>query len=402
MTTVPGRRFTALVAAGGLLLAACAGGSGAGSGGDTGSGGGGAAPLAPVESGAREDVPSALDQIDDPALPEPLVAPSRVTSGGPPPDGIPAIDEPTFQPASDVDWIADDEPVIALDLGGEQRAYPVQVLIWHEIVNDTVGDVPVAVTYCPLCNSALAFEREVGDRLLSFGTSGLLYLSALVMYDRQTESLWSQVESRAIAGVLTGEELTTIPVQTVTWRQWSTQFPSGWVLSRDTGHERDYGSNPYAGYDNPDGSPFLFDEEPDPRLPPMTRVLGVDWNDESVAVVLEELTEAGVSRLTLGGEPVTAWSVPGLASALDAATVADGYSVGATGVFDPRVDGRELTFEPAEDEQFRDAETDSRWSLTGRAVAGPLEGEQLRSVPHLDTFWFAWAASQPDTTIGTP
>ena len=134
----------------------------------------------------------------------------------------------------------------------------------------------------------------------------------------------------------------------------------------------------------------------------MTRVLGVDWNDESVAVVLEELTEAGVSRLTLGGEPVTAWAVPGLASPLDAGTVADGYSVGATGVFDPRVDGRELTFEPADDEQFRDTETDSRWSLTGRAVAGPLAGEQLRSVPHLDTFWFAWAASRPGTTIGTP
>ncbi len=393
MTRTSDGRITAIVTVSTLLLAACGGGS------RTGDDRAGAVVQDAVEAGEREDVPSALDQIDDPALPDPLVDPAEVTSGGPPPDGIPAIDEPKFEQASEVDWIADDEPVLALEIDGEQRAYPVQVLIWHEIVNDTLAGVPVSVTYCPLCNSALAFDRRVGDRLLTFGTSGLLYLSALVMYDRQTESLWSQIESRSIAGVLAGKTLDTIPVQTVAWEQWRSQFPAGSVLSRDTGHTRDYGSNPYAGYDNPDGTPFLFSGEPDPRLEPMTRVLGVERGGESVAVVLEELTSIGVTRLTVGDEPLTAWAVPGLASPLDAGTVADGYSVGATGVFDPRVDDRELTFEPTDAGRFRDTETGSTWSLTGQAVDGRLKGEQLRTVSHLDTFWFAWAASQPDTTI---
>jgi hypothetical protein len=173
--------------------------------------------LEAVAGSAREDVPSALDRIDDPALPPPLVDPARVVSGGPPPDGIPPIDRPRFQPARDVDWLADDEPVLAPAIGSPGRAYPVRILIWHEIVNDTIGERPVAITYCPLCNSALGFDRRLGERVLTFGTSGKLYLSDLVMYDRQTESLFSQIEGRAIAGVLAGVELDRVPVQTVTW-----------------------------------------------------------------------------------------------------------------------------------------------------------------------------------------
>ncbi len=168
-----------------------------------------------------------MDQIDDPELPTPLVDPARVISGGPPPDGIPPIDEPRFVRAEDVDWLTPDEPVLAPAIGETARAYPVQILIWHEIVNDTIDGQPVAITYCPLCNSALGFDRRLGDRVLTFGTSGSLYLSDLVMYDRQTESLFSQLEGRAIAGVLTGSELDRVPVQTVTWAQWQQANPEG-------------------------------------------------------------------------------------------------------------------------------------------------------------------------------
>jgi Protein of unknown function (DUF3179) len=219
-------------------------------------------PQVPVSP--REDVPAALTDPNADGLPAPLVDTGRLLSGGPPPDGIPAIDRPRFLRAADVDFLDPVEPVLVLELGGEERAYPVQILIWHEIVNDTVGGIPVAVTYCPLCNSALAFDRRAAGRVLDFGTSGMLYNSDLVMYDRQTRSLWPQIQGRAVAGVLTGTTLTPYVVSTVSWGEWRAAHPGDWVLSRDTGHRRDYGRNPYTGYDQPDGSPFAFDGNPRP------------------------------------------------------------------------------------------------------------------------------------------
>jgi len=356
--------------------------------------------LEEVRGSPREDVPSALARIDDPALPAPLVDPARVVSGGPPPDGIPPIDEPRFQPAGEVDWLTDDEPVLAPAIGN--RAYPVRILIWHEIVNDTIGGRPVAITYCPLCNSALGFDRRLGDRVLTFGTSGKLYLSDLVMYDRQTESLWSQIKGRAIAGVLAGAELARVPVQTVTWAQWRAAHPDGWVLSRDTGVERDYGRNPYTGYDDPGSRPFLFDGEPDPRLPPKERVAALGGDSDPVAVPVAALTAAGVVEVEVAGRPVVVWSAGGLRSALDTGRIADGRTVGATGAFDPVVDGRRLNFRHDGPDRFVDTETGSTWTVLGEAVAGPLARARLTPVEHLDTFWFAWAAFHPTTRIASP
>jgi hypothetical protein len=392
-------RVLAGVGAAAMLLSAC---SAAGS----------STPEPPATSGAgtaldaseREDVPSALSQpLDHPSLPEPLVDPEDVVSGGPPPDGIPPVDDPVFLATGEVDFLAGDEPVVAIEVGGEHRAYPVQIMIWHEIVNDEIAGTPVSVTYCPLCNSALAFDRRLGDRLLTFGTSGKLYRSDLVMYDRQTESLWSQLEGRAIAGHLTGDVLARLPVQTVTWDQWREAHPDGQVLSRDTGVERDYGRNPYVGYDEAADDPFLFSGDPDPRLLPKERVLGLgDTDGEPTAIVLSDLAEQRVVELDVAGQPVVAWAVSGLRSALDTAEIDAGRQVGASGVFVPEAGGQRLTFSAAGPDTFTDAQTGSTWDVLGRAVDGPLEGEQLAPVGHVDTFWFAWAAFHPDTRMVDP
>ena len=357
-----------------------------------------------LDASVREDVPSALSQpLDDPSLPEPLVDPEDVVSGGPPPDGIPPVDDPVFLATGEVDFLAGDEPVVAIEVGGEHRAYPVQIMIWHEIVNDEIAGTPVSVTYCPLCNSALAFDRRLGDRVLTFGTSGMLYRSDLVMYDRQTESLWSQLEGRAIAGHLTGDVLARLPVQTVAWDQWREAHPDGQVLSRDTGAERDYGRNPYVGYDEAADDPFLFSGDPDPRLLPKERVLGLgDTDGEPTAIVLSDLAEQRVVELDVAGQPVVAWAVSGLRSALDTAEIDGGRQVGASGVFVPEAGGRRLTFSAAGPDTFTDGQTGSTWDVLGRAVDGPLAGEQLAPVGHVDTFWFAWAAFHPDTRLVDP
>jgi len=205
-----------------------------------------------------------------------LVPLDEVVAGGPAPDGIPAIDRPAFVPPGTADgWLRPKEPVLALDINGDARAYPLQILMWHEIVNDTVGDKPVVVTYCPLCNSGLVFERVVNGVTLGFGTSGKLYKSDLVMYDRQSHSLWSQMEGQAIVGERTGVRLTLVPANTIAFDDWKATYPGGKVLSRETGHQRRYGMNPYESYDEASRRPFHFEGRPDGRWPPKERVVGI-------------------------------------------------------------------------------------------------------------------------------
>jgi hypothetical protein len=352
-----------------------------------------------IPAGPREDTPSALDDMGDPSFPPPLVDPSEIRSGGPPPDGIPSIDDPAFQPTAEVDWLAPTEPVLLLEVGDEARVYPVQIMTWHELVNDTFGDVPVTVSYCPLCNSAVAYIREAEGRVLDFGTSGRLLHSSLVMYDRQTESLWSHFTGQAVIGTLTGAQLDTLPVSTVSWETVRTAHPDALVLSRDTGFSRDYGRNPYPGYDDVDRPPFLFDGEVDGRLAAQTRVVSVRGATESVVVVQEDLFDRRVVAFTVDGRERVALLEPGTASALDAVRIDDGRDVGAVGVFDPVVDGRTLGFRPDPSGGFIDDRTGSTWDILGRAIAGPLAGTRLAPVEHLDTFWFAIGAFEPDTRI---
>ncbi|WP_419943802.1 DUF3179 domain-containing protein [Candidatus Poriferisodalis sp.] len=335
-------------------------------------------------------------------LPEPLVAPNDILSGGPPPDGIPPIEAPEFERASDVEYVQAQEAVVTITVNGDARAYPVQVMIWHEIVNDTIGGEPVTVTYCPLCNTAIAYHRQLGDRILDFGTSGKLYNSALVMYDRQTESLWTHFTGQAIAGTLTGAQLELIPMATIAFETFQAEHPNGLVLSRPRGFGRSYGVNPYVDYDRPDGDPYFFGDAPDSQLPPQTRVLVIRHAGDAVAVVHEALATAGVMSVDMGDAEVVAFHLPGTATPIQNSQVALGRDVGATAVYDPTVDGQRLTFTRVPDATssgalgaFVDDQTGSIWSLLGRALEGSLAGAQLRPVEHVDTFWFAAAAFDP-------
>ncbi len=328
-----------------------------------------------------------------------LISLDEIASGGPPPDGIPAIDRPVFVAPGAADaWLKPVEPVLALQVNGDARAYPLQILIWHEVVNDTVGGRPVAVTYCPLCNSGLVFDRLVDGRTLDFGTSGKLYQSDLLMYDRQTHSLWAQMEGRAVVGELAGTRLARSPANTISYEDFKAVYPAGRVLSRETGHVRSYGTNPYQAYDRLDSTPFLFRGQPDRRRPPKERVVGITVGDLSRAYPWSTLATQRVVHDTLAGEHLVIFYRPGTVSAVDDAEIARSREVGATGVFSPAVDGRALRFEPTA-EGFQDLETGSTWSLLGQAVRGPLAGKRLRAISHVDAFWFAWAAFNPTTSV---
>ncbi len=322
----------------------------------------------------------------------------EILSGGPPRDGIPSIDHPQFiTPEQAADWLADTEPVIALIIGTDARAYPLQILTWHEIVNDTVCGVPVAVTFCPLCNSALAFHREVEGQIVQFGTSGLLRYSDLIMYDRASETLWQQFTGAGIVGQYAGYQLTFIPASIISFADFHTAYPNGIVLSRQTGYSRAYGANPYANYDS-STHPFLFTGALDERLPAMMRIVGVWIDGEAVAYPYTVLSDRRVVNDTVNGQDIAVFYTFGTNSALGAERIAAAEDVGAAGVFDPNLDGRQLTFS-WDGERIVDDQTGSVWSITGQAISGSLEGAQLVPLVHSDHFWFAWAAFYPETRI---
>jgi hypothetical protein len=355
--------------------------------------------------GVLPEGPSALDDMNDDGFPTPLVATNEIISGGPPPDGIPPIDDPVFIPvAENLDLLDAAEAVVALEVNGEARAYPVRAMIWHEIVNDTVGGIPVSVTYCPLCNSAVSYRREIRGVETTFGTSGRLFASALVMYDRATESLWTHFDGRAVVGILTGEQLESIPSPLMAWGDFRSAYPTGQVLDwTATGFRRNYGVNPYTGYDDPATDPFLFRGALDDRAVAKQRVVGVEIGDAAVAFSLDLLAEgeANVLNEAVGGEPIVIFWKSGQASALDRAGVGEGADVGTVGVFDPRVDGDVLSFR-AEGEDYVDDSTGSVWNVAGEAVEGPLTGSRLERLDHLDTFWFAWSTYKPGTGLVGP
>ncbi|RBI75844.1 hypothetical protein DQW77_04925 [Roseovarius sp. TE539] len=251
---------------------------------------------------------------------------SEIMSGGPPKDGIPAISDPEFLKVSDETRIGGNEPVMTLEIDGAvPRAYPIRYLTFHEIVNDTVGGVPVAVTFCPLCNSGITFDRRVEQGTLTFGVSGKLRNSDMVMYDRETESWWQQAVGEAIVGDLTGTELKMLPGWMESWDTFKARNPEGLVMA-EPNYPRRYGRNPYVSYDS-SSRPFLYrGEQPPHGVPPLVRVVRVGDRAWPLTRVREEggVTEAGVT---------ISWE-SGQASALDAEVIAQGKDVGNVRVRD--------------------------------------------------------------------
>lgn len=277
-----------------------------------------ATALAQVESwtyeGWKTDFSRSLVELDD------------IISGGPPRDGIPPIDDPMFVPAQEIEDIDGREPVILFPLEGESRAYPLRVLTWHEIVNDEVDGMPVAVTYCPLCNAAIVFDRQVAGQTLSFGTTGKLRHSDLIMYDRSTETWWQQFSGDAIVGALAGTELTMLPSRIVSFDSFRAAHPDGLVLVPNDPRARPYGDNPYQSYDTAE-RPFLFRGELPPDIPAMAHVVVVETDGEPIIVSLNRLRE---SPLELRGYTLS--FEMGVASALDAASIREGRDIGTVRV----------------------------------------------------------------------
>ena len=376
-----------------------------------------------------------------------------ILSGGPPPQGIPALGfrglqgvadaspEPRFVTQDEASaWLGEREPVVLMRLGGEARLYPLQILTWHEIANDTLGGVPVAVTFCPLCNSALAFDRRVPasaaqvealrrdghevraeplpedaartyERLygrpapeygidVTFGVSGLLYFSNMLMFDESTFTLWSQLIGEGVVGDMASDLLIRYPAQIVGFAEARAAEPDALVLGRDTGFRRSYGQNPYVGYDEVGSPAFLFQGPSDGRLAPKSRVITVD-GPEAVAYPFSHLREQLVVHDEIAGEPVVAFWAPGTATAIGGPSIADASDVGAVGLFRATFEGQALRFE-AHDDGFVDDASGSLWDVTGRARSGPLAGAVLEAVSHDNTLWFAWAAFRPETEVRRP
>ncbi len=315
-------------------------------------------------------------------------------------DSIPAIDDPTFVSVEEADgWLGPFEPVIHFQLGDDSRAYPLQIFMWHEIVNDVVDGVPVVITFCPLCNTAIAFESTVNGQVLDFGTTGRLRYSNLIMYDRPTETWWQQATGEAIVGELLGTQLAFLPAPIIGWSDFKKAFPEGQVLSRDTGYNAPYGQNPYEGYDDVRRSPFAYEGPATPgRLQAMARVLTVDLNGEAVAYPYDVLAEVLVVNDIVGGQNVVVFWQEGANSALDQALITTSRDVGAANSFSPLVKNEPLTFTSVENKIFDD-QTGSEWNILGLAIAGPLEGTQLERVVGVNHFWFSWAAFRPDTRV---
>lgn len=255
----------------------------------------------------------------------------EIFGGGPPRDGIPALTDPRFTSVDETGWLNDGDRLIAVEIDGQAKAYPLRIMNWHEIVNDHVRGVPIVVTYCPLCGTGMVFDPRVDGRQLEFGVSGLLYNSDVLMYDRETESLWSQIEREAVTGEMLGARLSLLPALHSTWGHWAAQNPQGLVLSLETGHARDYHRDPYLLYASSPRTMFPVNHRDD-RLAAKEMVLGIELDGASVAFPLERLANRPKPiRATVGERDLLVYYFPATETAF--ATTGDGEMVPATLAF---------------------------------------------------------------------
>ncbi len=318
-------------------------------------------------------------------------------------DSIRPIDDPTYLTLDEaIEEYNPKEPFIIVDLNGDARAYPLSVLVNHEIVNDEVGGVPVTVTFCPLCNSSIVFDRRIDGIVHRFGTSGMLHNSELVMWDDTTETLWQQLTGEGIVGEQAGKKLTMIAAQIASLDAFAASSPDGRVMAPPPG--RAYLRSSYQGYDDGNRDPFLFFGDIDDRLNATDRIAALDLGTGPVAYSFEYLSKHFVTNVESGGLPVVIFfddtTESALRSAQPGAAGAPNIS-GSSTTYLREVGDLVLTFIDNGDGRFRDEQTGSIWDRFGEALEGELEGSQLDPVIHGDHFWFAWATFHPDTELVT-
>lgn len=277
-----------------------------------------------------------------------LIDSNQILAGGPPKDGIPAIDDPGFIKAAEAGNMRAEDRILGINYDGVSKAYPIAILNWHEIVNDKIHDFHFAITYCPLCGTGVAFSSGMGGKILSFGVSGLLYNSDVLLYDRQTESLWSQILSQAVSGEFKGSRLTRLPLTHTNWSDWVKTHPDTLVLSEDTGYSRDYRSNPYAGYEKSRSLYFQVSIQAPSTYHPKERVLGLQVGKRFKAYPFSEIDKAKQS------------------------VISDEFA------------GRHFTIHWDRDSQ--------------QAALKDSSGERIAAI---EGFWFAWFAFHPDTEVFT-
>ncbi len=317
----------------------------------------------------------------------------KILSGGPPQDGIPSIDNPKFQSVQEADEILEDsEFVLGLNINGDIRAYPLQILVWHEIVNDVVGEEPVAVTYCPLCFTNQVFNRTLSDgNTVEFGTSGKLYNSNLVMYDRKSNSLWSQALGEGIVGDYSGVKLERIPFDVAYWKEWKELYPESKVLSRDTGSVRPYGADPYGDYYTNDLILFPVAND-DKRLGLKEIIIGLENKNQFKAYKLQDIETNKVIDDMIGEDKKIA-----LVS-LEPFMIR---------VFDRVIDDSDESkkeivvdlFYNQANNTLIDKVTSSELNFDGKFIKGQLKDKQLNRLPMDQGFWFEWAAFHPETEV---
>jgi len=310
-----------------------------------------------------------------------LIPLDKIKGGGPPMDGIPSIDNPVFADIQGSYFMSDSDTVIGLEINGESKAYPLFILVWHEIVNDNVGGTPVAVTYCPLCYTNQVFERVIDGQEVEFGTSGKLYNSNLLMYDRFTESYWSQALGIAVKGELSGYKLNLVPFDVITWGDWKTLHPDTMVLTTDTGHIRSYATDPYGNYYTEPRILFPV-EHSDDRMHPKEIILGFNLDGIYKAYKQKDIESKTIINDSIGKMPVTLFSL---------------FSQNSR-AFERTLDGQVLDFVYV-DKKIIDTQTNSEWNYDGLSISGEYEGKQLERMPIEPGFWFEWVAFHPETLV---
>lgn len=324
----------------------------------------------------------------------------EVIEGGPGKDGIRSIDKPRFDSVGQAgEWLDGREPVLAFISGSEAKAYPLQILMYHEIVNDQVNQQQVAITYCPLCNAAMVFDRWHDGELLEFGTTGKVHTSNLVMYDRQSESWWLQFTGEGVVGKYTGAQLQLLPSQIVSFEQFKNVYPAGLVLSKETGFDKKYGVNPYTHYDSRQLPIAWFFRKPlDSRLPAMERVLGLVLEDTVTAFPFSALNAEPLLQKEIANQPVLVISQSGIASAVDKRLIRESRDTLTAAVYSRVVNGAALDFILSGTE-MQDVQTGSTWNLFGEATTGLLAGNRLEKLDRGVYFAFVWLDFYPQSTI---